>query len=418
MDNTLSVISCLIVVCSVVPLAYVLSHRAPAVTTFYGFVIASVVHLLSGGIRYALLGTWAPDAGNYHKLGIIAAATYRNGGSFDYSTGKEGWPRFLGLVYWMIGPHPLSIILLASISVPVSAWLAGRSAQIIGGDRAARVAFIFVAGCPVFLIWGDSLLREAACWLMMGLALLGFLQFTRESKKLGLWPLLLGIAGLFAVRGTLVILLIFGLAAGLLVSTVLKRDGHRLPAVALIVALTVIGPTLITTFAGQYGFDLDSVNRSRAELSTIAHTSFGVVNNYSSINDIFIGSITSLPRAIAGPFPWEWSLGSQLLLAADAMLWWSILYVLWVGRRGYGRRNLFLIGLPALAVLIPLAATSGNYGTLIRLRVMALYILVPLIATAWVDYRKRRRSVEDRRGPAASTTRPPKLPDQLSTEQR
>lgn len=379
----LGLVACLVIIAAIIPVAFVLSRRAPEIASAPILVIVAALHITFGWIRFDLLGTWAPDAGTYHTMGKAAAYAIATGTDFEYTTGKEGWPKLIGYVYYAVGPDPRPMILLASASVVAAAWLAGRTAMIVHSGRAGRYTFCFVSLWPTFFLWGDSLLRESACWILLGLTMLGW---TRAIllKSLGGWFLVgVGLLGLVAVRGTLAVLLAASIIVAWVLFHALQSTGRRGLAVIIAGGAVIVGPALLTSVAANYGYSLDYLNRSRAQLSNSAETSFGVVTSYSSTSDVVVGSASLLPRALAGPFPWEWApTGGGVLTAFDAMTWWLVLALIFRVRREVSMASIGLFVIPALGVLLPLAATSGNYGTLVRLRTLPLYLVAPLIGAA------------------------------------
>lgn len=391
-----------------------LCRRTPIVS-FGEFSGVVMLHLTVGIARYLAVGTGNNDAAAYHYLGIDAAHALASGTTFSYVTGKDGWPEFIGYIYLIFGVDPLPVIATASAGIPLTAWTIGQVTILTAPpgrsgnelDRRnyrARLAFRIVAYWPGFMVWGDTMLRESVCWTLAAMALLGWLRL-RERRLAGVLLLAIGLAGLASVRGTLAVLVASGIVIAATLLVAVHHRGLRPIVVLVIIAALIVVPAVIAQIAGVFNLDLDFVNRSRAELASTASSSFGSVGAYSSASDVVMGTVLNLPRALAGPFPWEWSLtASGLLTAADALVWCAVLAILFRQRRMLNKQQLTTFLVPALSVLLPLAASSGNYGTMVRLRTISLVMIVPLIATAISSRKTRSNSTQSRPRQGSSDT--------------
>ena len=118
--------------------------------------------------------------------------------------------------------------------------------------------------------------------------------------------------------------------------------------------------------------------------------------------------VDSALRVAFGPYPWEWP-GLGAPFAFDAVCWLTVLMLAVLGWWcASNRLRLLLVVLPALALAGALMVTSGNYGTMQRLRVQTSVLLIPvasagftLIAARWRSRRSNRDQVADSRGPAS-----------------
>ena len=77
--------------------------------------------------------------------------------------------------------------------------------------------------------------------------------------------------------------------------------------------------------------------------------------------------------------------------------------------RAHNRKELLVLILPALALSGALMLTSGNYGTMQRLRVQTTVLLIPVAAagaTLVAGWIRGRRTAQGRRAAASSSDSP------------
>ena len=116
-----------------------------------------------------------------------------------------------------------------------------------------------------------------------------------------------------------------------------------------------------------------------------------------------------LPRVALGPFAWETTF-LPLPLMVDALAWFLLVTLTVVGVVVMKRRSFsLLLILPAVALLVSLVVTSGNYGTMQRLRLQAAIFLIPLAGqgVSWLIGRIRKPIVGP---PSEATATPDGLP--------
>lgn len=363
---------------------------------------AALLHIITGAARYAFFGLWAPDAVGYDRVGQVAARALSGDATFSYSAGKQGWPLFLGAVYALIGHNPLMVIVLMSFVVVVTAWLMAQVTSLYAGPGAGTLAFWLVACGPGFLIWGDTLLRESAIWLCVALAMLGRAIASETSRRSsGVLLMSVGIAALATVRGTLAAVLVITFAISwAMVRAATHRGVGRLVAMGAVLGQVTLLPFALGFAGSLFGYSLDSINNSREALARTANTSFGSVDSVTTPIEMVQLIANTLPRALLGPFPWELSWrGASLLFAVDALVCWVVAAVVLTGRRRLSSRMVWTLGMPAMALITALAVTSGNYGTLVRIRSTALLMMVPIVAIVLHRHWQARRQAQGRQDP-------------------
>lgn len=338
--------------------------------------VALCLHFVVGVSIYATSGLWAPDAMHYDRLGI-AFMEYWSGENHQepwVTAGKEGIPYLLAILYQMLGHYPfLGVIInigLASLVVPITA----STSRILKIDPSMTA---WLAAClPPMLLWGSVLLREAPSWLFLALIVRGLVGVSTGGGRSWLnWLcIVVPIGPLFLVRGTAAVLV----GAAALFTITLMAKNRFLPILVGGLGLVAAAPlltTVINEVAG--GYDVEAINRQRGALARSADSSFEV-EEYGSLGEMILRAPFSLVRGIAGPFPWELPpLG--IFLIFDTLVWWVVVILTILGIRHYGeRRRLWSLLVPGLTMLMVLSITSGNYGTMTRLRYQVAVMLLPL----------------------------------------
>lgn len=326
------------------------------------------------GLFFAV-GLWAPDAGAYDELGRQFAAHWGGGPTPDaVGEGKEAFPIMLGAVYYVVGHAPgigLALNWAAfGLLIPTLASLARRLELPV--KHTAWAAALF----PPALFWSALLLRESITWLLMATFLHALVGLARRVAARDVAVMVISLVALLWFRGTAAIILA-GVGMAVLVLTAKRRTLlPRLGVAAL--ALLVLSPRLADLLVGYTS--VGDIEAKRSDL-TNADTGFNPAD--SPDGGVATSLADSVLRVAFGPYPWEWpALGAPFAL--DAVLWLAVLglsVLAWW--RASNRIELLLLVLPALALSGALMLTSGNYGTMQRLRVQTSVLLIPVAAAGW-----------------------------------
>lgn len=332
---------------------------------------------------YALVGLWMPDAIVYDQIGQEFAA-YWDGGPEPsaVSNGKEAFPAMLGAVYFVVGPaHAIGLALnwaSHGLLVPALASLANRL------DLPSRPTAWIAALFPPVLFWSSFLLRESITWLVMTVFMLAVAGLARRINVRDVAVMVAALLALMWFRGSAAIILA-GVSMVVLVLTATRRTVLQRFGVAVL-ALLVLSPRM---YALLYGYTtVEDIEVKRADLRN-ADTSFGSGSGSGSgpggvgegaEGDLATSLVDSVMRVAFGPYPWEWpAIGAPF--AFDAVVWLAILALAVLGWwRAGNRKELLVLVLPALALSGALMLTSGNYGTMQRLRVQTSVLLIPVAA--------------------------------------
>ena len=334
---------------------------------------------------YLVVGLWAPDAIVYDRIGREFAAHW-DGGPVPsvVADGKEAFPLMLGAAYFVVGQAP-ALGLAANwvahgLLIVMSALLARRV-----GLPVRPTAWV-VALFPPALFWSALLLRESITWLLMAAFLFGLVGVARRVHLGDVAIMVTALVSLMWFRGTAAIVLA---AAGMIALILTANRRTVVPRLGVaVLAVLVLAPRLTALLAGYTS--VDDIQEKRSILADTASTSFDPVEvgpageGSTGVDGGLVASlIESALRVTFGPFPWEWpAIGAPFVL--DGVVWLTILGLAGVGWwRAPNRKELVLLVLPALALSAALMITSGNYGTMQRLRVQTSVLLIPVAAAGF-----------------------------------
>jgi hypothetical protein len=337
-------------------IAYLVGERT---RTLLPTVVGFGVHWAAAVGAFVAIGLVVPDANLYDQIAM--------GGHPDepLPLGKEGWTALLTFIYKLFGHQPVLGLLINVLAAALTVGFMAMVARTLG--LPARRTAWFVALSPPGILWSSLLLRESLTWMFLAITLLGFAGLAASRRvPWSILVLVVGFVGLFEFRGTAAV--IIG-AAGAIAVPLIRRNYLLLVGGAAAVALIVLSPlgAPIQNIFEQY--NLDRIEYSREWMSENATTGFPVGDLWQV-----------LVRVAIGPGPWEWATVGPLF-AVDGILWIAVLLL---AARGWAttphRRLTLVLLLPAVLFWFSLAVTSGNYGTMQRLRALPELVLLPLAA--------------------------------------
>ena len=315
-------------------------------------------------------------------------------GALEARAGKEGFAILLGGLYRVTGPTPAAGLLFNAALMGLLVTVVARTAGRLGGERAARYGALIAVLLPPFVWWGSQLLREAPMWILIALAADTAVAMAMEglSWRRGASLLLISLA-MLTIRAPVAAVLVVFLVIGLILASA-PRPGDHARRATLIVGAIGIALFLFPRFDALQSLetqDSASIVNSRNYLAT-ANTGFG--EQAATTTSGLYGQLpTALPLVVFGPLPWQLA-SSELAAVADTLAWWFVLYLAWRGfvplRRRVGRASLLLL-VPTAALLGVLALTLANFGIVIRMRAMAVVLLVPYAAVGLAVLAERRR---------------------------
>lgn len=325
------------------------------------------VHLSTAIGAFLTVGLLSPDAILYDQIAWTGSSPDQT-----LPVGKEGWVVVLGFVYRAFGHVPVAGLVINAIAAGLTVIVFAEIARRLG--LPVGLTAWFVALLPPGILWSGLLLRESLTWLFMGLTVLGLAGLaSRRRVVIDVAFVAVGFFGLYQFRGTAA--LIVG-AAGLLAVIIARRQYLLLAAAAAAVVPFILSPlgAPLREIIDQYS--LARILLSRVTLTVDASTAFPVEN-----------LLDTAAHVLLGPAPWEWATVG-LALAGDSVIWIAVAVLAYRGIASSDRRLALVLLIPALALLLSLVLTSGNYGTMQRLRVQPELLLLPFAAAGVL---RRRR---------------------------
>lgn len=372
--------------------------------------ISSVVVLLSSAAAYWLTRTFVPicvglvhflvqiviflnwgivgrDAEFYHETALRIAESFgkNEAAVVRLTDGKEGWPYLLGTLYHLAVPSPVIGLLLNSCFVAIAISLVLAIAFAISDQpprqyyRSVAVAVVLF---PSLWIWSVSLLKEPVFWvcvLSMVFAAIRIISNGYSAAMFGL--LVLGAFGGSFVRASVTYVLLAVCLAFLVVArsqgdSAASRKRSGFVTVVASAGLLAAAVPAISYFSGSKYLDDEALGATRDSLSS-AGSGFSNTG-LSDLPTVFL-------RVVFGPFPWELARMSPVY-AIDWVVWIVVLVGAFLALPRW--RKVFLIPVAAFFVLLSLAFVTANYGTLIRIRTVAGFILLPLAVMGFARIRK------------------------------
>jgi hypothetical protein len=358
---------------------------------------ASPLHLPSDGQVYQAWGYAISDS----WAGVASQVPDR-----PLWPGKGSWPLIIALFHSIVGPVAILLIVFNTMVFGATVLALQKSVLLLTGKNTRWSMVIVVLSSTPFILFGPSLLRESLFWLGIsgGVLALSYLR----SKKIGLalasvsWGSFL----LLAVRPDAGVVLVYAflgvttVLVGLLGST--RSAPRRIIAVATLGALAVSAPQAFDfvrpgTDAGfvdraSRGLSRQSVETgfsSRPESNALSSdgTSIGILADVQDTCEktlavkIACRGLENLPRALAGPFYWEygpesiWIISGLSTLHFLALAGLSVVYLVTRGGRNWVTAG--MMGVATIS-LVMFAAIFTNYGILIRFRAATEIVLLPL----------------------------------------
>ncbi|WP_104131992.1 hypothetical protein [Cryobacterium sp. M91] len=351
-----------------------------------------VMHSASAIYIFLAFGITATDASVYHTQ---AMEMLHGDSQRGIAAGKELWVYMLNGIYSVFGIEPgiaiaLNVILLAALPV-ISAALAS-SLSLPRNTTAWITALV-----PQSLFWGVILLRESLVWFLIMISVLALAKICSDERMLVWVPTLsVSLVLFFFARGTIAVIF----AGACLIVMVIVRRKIILPVLfgfgLWLSSLLLPGAAEITSKVSG------AVTRTPP-----TSTGSGVVTSggsasgafsYFDVGDGIAGYIAhkfaSGASVMFGPFVWEWS-HMNVIFIADGLIWVVAFVLALVGFFATKNRlQALVLVIPIAFLILSMTWTLSDYGTSGRLKLMALFVMLPLVAQGLVttfSYWKSRR---------------------------
>lgn len=357
------------------------------------------------------------DEITWHNEGIRVAEAFlghSDMGRAGLTSGKEGYSWLVGGIYAVTGPVPMLLIILNivlyALLVPILAVITGILAKDLRftemqGTRAVTFAVYFIALTPVIIFWSPRMLREVISMFLISLSVLCLLLFYRDKRLRYLFGMASAVTLMVAIRADIGGGLGASLVAGVIFISLLRFQGW-ITRLALSVPLLA----LFIFMAWNYVNSRSDLNASVAAQQNIylgeANSAYSGLESLRGADSIIDIILFNLPKVLLGPFPNELNSSMIMLFAAFSNIFWLSLLLLasrifilrrfsfenksWsngqASRRWHG---VLLIAILLAAFIGMLSMSSGNYGLMIRMRLMPFVLLIPLAAVGYAVFREK-----------------------------
>lgn len=373
-------------------------------------VAAVLLDLIVLGAQMIVSQVLIGDARAWHSLGSLASdyLAGRSTSAVSYVEGKEGYIWILGALYSLSGPAPLVAIsfgitchLWATVAVASSGRMLAKAAD-ISPERVSQVGLTsacLLALLPCFTWWAPQVLRESLTLALIATAVCLTLSMFVLRRIWPLIPLLVALALLIWVRGSLGAVMSTALLMGVVYVVVGRSRYRALFRFAMAVVAVVVFPWIQSRFSAVFDTVADTAGATTAELSSIAESGFPGLGSQADLVNLL--GVTA-PRVLFGPFVWEFApTGVMILAFAELACWLVVLLLALKGARRFRAGGLMagaawllpILVIVLAALLLGLMMTVGNYGILARFRPLATMLLVPLAAVGLLKTYRPRSSL-------------------------
>lgn len=294
----------------------------------------------------------------------------------------------------LVGPSPYGVHLLGTVGYVGAAVLLYRAVRGPFGRPAALIGLAILLFLPSLVIWSVSALKDPLFLALVAVVLASALAAARQGnvwRRIGAAAAIIGavIVAESIRRGGLA-LMVAGLGGGLAVAAALRR-----PRLAGLVLAAAVATTPIVLASGA-ARDRIVVAMHRAAEAHWWHVN-ATGNSYLLLDDAFYAERVSIPSLSIGdsiryvvnamvsyvvvPLPEHVQSRMAMAFVPEQIVWLAIVALSAAGVIAGFRRDAAVTALllaSTLAFAIPVALTSGNVGTLVRHRSVAL------IALAWL----------------------------------
>ena len=401
--------------------------------------LAGGIHMTAAVAIYSLAphGFITGDDASYYRL-ASHAARYVRGDLLDPSYAPPFWGGdaylFGGFVYLetalfiIFGPDVRIPLLLNSATAVVAALLIYASAVRLFDSRVALIAAAVVALYPSLILWSSLNLKDSLTTAVAMSAVWALVAFATQPRVLFMLAPFAAAEALVYLRGYVAATIAIGAALTIAVAALPWSRRVTSAAIGFVLATAIVFQSLAAIRVGEGNQLLTTFEQVRAAMAVGANTAFvptltpkpsasgppatagpsatvppsatTVAPSVATVApSAAVVSDTAAPAASDAESPPTMTLSYlpvglayaifapvplltrrvQELIAAPEMVWWYVLCLgalvtVWRERRGW--RALTPVVLTTGGILLVLALTEGNVGTLFRHRGM----VVPLVA--------------------------------------
>jgi len=358
-------------------------------------------------------------------LGNIALNIPTHAADLIYAFDESGWTSHLYVLAFLqvlVGPSPYGVHLVGIAMYLFGTIVLYRAVRPTFGVTPSLGGLGFLLFLPSLFAWSISALKEPLYFLFTACSMSCVLTVLRSRR----WPIkvasLVAVAGLLAALQTIRdqggALMGAGIVVGLFIGWVASRPRVL---VALLVALPIATGAVLSRPKNQLQVYFAIQRAARQHWGHVETKGWvyelldpRFYGDVSSVSDMqFRDSALYVARAFERyvTVPWPWEVQSRAMLAdiPEQVIWYGLVLLLPAGLIASFRRDAMLTGLlfgTALVSIVAVALTSGNVGTLVRHRSLAIPYLVFLSLAGLCELLSRVRMHATDAEPALTKAEP------------
>jgi hypothetical protein len=241
---------------------------------------------------------------------------------------------------------------------------------------------LLVTLLPSILYWSSPLGKDALAQLFIGIAYYGFAKFNRKHNGLSGLICILGILGMLAVRPHIAPMLAMGVVMPYAFGK--TRGGSMNMAVKiLLVPLFIAGTYFLATEAVRFvGLKSDTVAGGMQQADVLTKNTQTGGSSFNEGASLPV-RLAESPFLLFRPFPWE--IHSSVAAAASVestallLLCWRRRRIVWTILRQWREPYVGFILIYCLEFSVAYSAATGNFGILVRERIMMLPFALMLL---------------------------------------
>lgn len=365
------------------------------------FLAALTFRMLFGAFIhvYDLRGFFGADAITYDNFGQTIIDFWFHGASPNdmlvrkaTSTGTPGWGMnyLTAIIYMCTGRNLLAAQSFCAVVGAATAPMVYVCAhRIFHNNRVSRMAALMVALFPAFIIWSGQYLKDGLIIFLLVLAMTMVLQLQEKFNYFAVIFLVFALFGILSLRFYIFYMVAISVAGSFIIGQSGSAKSIARGFIILIVmgiALTYLGVLRTASENLDKWGSLESIQRSRADLSKRGESGFGEDVDVSTTE----GAIAAVPIGFTylmlAPFPWQLGSLRQSITIPEMIVWWCSIPLMIMGLIYTIKnrlRNAIAILIFTLMLTIAYSIFQGNVGTAYRQRTQIQVFLFIFIAVGW-----------------------------------
>ena len=316
-----------------------------------------------------------------------------------------GMPYLTAAIYAVVGQNMLAVQLFNAVVGAATApviFLCAR--HIFQNLRVAKVTALFVAFFPSLVLWSSQGLKDGPIVFLLALTMLVTLKLGEAISVKYLGLLVATLYGLLSFR-----FYVFYMAAAAIVGAFFvgmrpqttRSLVRQFGAILLVgLALTYLGVLRTAGTQIETYTDLETVQRSRADLAQSASSGFGKDVDVSTT----AGALTVIPIGatylLFAPFPWQLANLRQSITLPEMIVWWASFPLLVMGiwfTIKFRMRQALPVLIFTTMLTLAYSIFQGNVGTAYRQRSQILVFYFIFVAVGGVLLKERQEEKEQQR---------------------